>query len=293
MRVSDAVTERIQRKKPFYSLEFFPPKDRALWPSFLDTVEQLKAMDPLFVSVTYGAGGSTRDNTLDLTAAIAQKGLTPMAHLTCVGADAASLRDFLNGLRAAGVHNVLALRGDLPKDRPATDAFGEFVHAVDLVRFVRREFPDFSIGVSAYPHPHPESPSFASDRQATAEKIAAGADFAVTQLFFDHREYVAYVEAMRALGATVPILPGVLPVQSLESLKRILFLSGCNIPAKLFLTLEEAHAKGGAEAVREAGIAFAVEQTRRLLDCGAPGVHLYTLNKADVCLRIASEIGPL
>ncbi len=293
MRIIDAVTERIRAKRPFLSLEFFPPKDRALWPGFLETAERLKAADPLFVSVTYGAGGSTRGNTLELTAALAAEGLTPMAHLTCVGADAAYLREFLGGLREAGVENVLALRGDLPQNQPAGEAFGEFVHAADLVRFVRREFPEFSIGVSAYPHPHPESPSFAADRRATADKLAAGADFAVTQLFFDHREYVAYVEVMRALGTTAPILPGVLPVQSLESLKRILFLSGCNIPAKLYLALEEAHEKGGAEAVREAGVAFAVEQTRRLLENGAPGVHLYTLNKADVCLRIASEIGPL
>lgn len=292
MRIIQAVSERIQQKRPFFSLEFFPPKDQGLWPAFFDTADRLKALDPLFVSVTYGAGGSSRSNTLGITAALAERGLVPMAHLTCVGADAASLREFLGGLREAGVKNVLALRGDLPKDA-ALDSLGEFRHAEDLVRFVRREFPDFCVAVSGYPHPHPESPSFAADRRATAQKIASGADFAVTQLFFDHREYVEYVEAMRGLGVTVPILPGVLPVQSLESLKRILSMSGCNIPAKLYLTLEEAQAKGGAEAVHEAGIAFAVEQIRRLLESGAPGVHLYTLNKADMCLRITSEIGPL
>ncbi len=291
MRIIDAVSRRAAAGKPFLSLEFFPPKEREFRPGFFETVDRLRAIEPLFVSVTYGAGGSSRANTLEIAAALAERGLTPMAHLTCVGADAASLREFLENLRAAGVCNVLALRGDLPQD--GSGSLGEFVHAADLVRFVRREFPDFCIGVSAYPYPHPESVGFTQDRRATAQKFAAGADFAVTQLFFDHREYVAYVESMRGLGVAAPILPGVLPVQSLESLRRILSLSGCNIPAKLYLTLEEAQQKGGSEAVREAGIAFAVEQIRRLLESGAPGVHLYSLNKADMCLRIASEIGRL
>ncbi len=287
------IIDRIMSGGPFYSLEFFPPKDRAQWPGFLETVDSLRALEPLFVSVTYGAGGGTRENTLDLTARLAEGGLVPMAHLTCVGATSDSIREFLSGLRAVGVRDILALRGDPPKDRPVRWEDGEFVYASDLVRFVNSEFPEFGVGVAAYLTPHPESSSFAADRKATATKLGAGSDFAVTQLFFDPREYFEYVEQMRRLGVAKPILPGVLPIQSLESIRRVLSLSGCNIPAKLYLAVEEADRKGGAEAVKEAGIAFAAEQVRRLIDGGAPGVHLYTLNKAETCLRIADAVGKL
>lgn len=287
------IIDSIDKGSPFYSLEFFPPKEREKWPDFFATVDTLRTLHPRFVSVTYGAGGSTQNNTLDITEQLARGGLTPMAHLTCVGATADSIRSYLARLRQAGVGNILALRGDVPKDRPILWEECEFRYASDLVRFARAEFPDFGVGVAAYLTPHPESPSFAKDREATAAKLNAGSDFAVTQLFFDPREYFEYVEQMRSLGVTKPILPGVLPVQSLDSLRRVLVLSGCNIPAKLYLALEEADRAGGVAAVREAGIAYAVSQIRQLLDGGAPGVHLYTLNKADVCLRIAEEVGPL
>ena len=290
MKIIDAIAER--RGRPFYSLEFFPPKDTALWPDFLDTVERLRAVQPLFASVTYGAGGGTQNNTLEITARLARTGLTPMAHLTCVGATSAGLRSFLNDLSEAGVRNILALRGDAPKDKPFRWEDGEFRYAGELAAFVRREFPSFGIGVAAYPFPHPESASYAEDRRATMNKLAFS-DFGVTQLFFDPREYFEHVEQMRLLGVTKPILPGILPIQSFESIRRVLSLSGGAIPAKLYLSIEEAHNKGGNEAVRETGIAFAVQQIRRLLDGGAPGVHLYTLNRAETCLRIAEEVGTL
>ncbi len=287
------IIRQIASRSPFYSLEFFPPKERGNWPGFFETVDALRALNPLFASVTYGAGGGTQANTLEITARLADKGIIPMAHLTCVGATTESIRSFLSSLAASGVHNILALRGDPPQGRQMRWEDGEFVYASDLVRFVAREFPSFGIGVAAYLTPHPESLSFAEDRKATVEKLDAGSDFAVTQLFFDPREYFEYVTQMRALGMTKPVLPGVLPIQSLESIRRVLSLSGCNIPAKLYLSIEEAHRKGGSEAVQEAGIAFAAEQIRRLIDGGAPGVHLYTLNKADTCLRIAEAVGKL
>lgn len=283
----------LQTRSPFYSLEFFPPKEREQWPHFLDTVEALRSLDPLFVSVTYGAGGGTQDNTLDLTAHLAQKGFNPMAHLTCVGATEDRILSFLDSLSAAGVHNILALRGDVPKGQDIRWEECAFAHASDLVRFVRQMRPDFGIGVAAYLTPHPESATFAEDRAACSFKLRQGSDFAITQLFFDPREYIEYVAQMRTLGIEQPILPGILPVQNLESMRRILSLSGCNIPAKLWLALEEADRKGGPEQVKEAGIAYAVQQIRQLLDAGAPGIHLYTLNKADLCLRIAEEVGPL
>lgn len=287
------IADKIRSSKPFYSLEFFPPRERPQWPAFFETAEKLRALDPLFLSVTYGAGGTTQDSTLDITAELAKKGFTPMAHLTCVGSTQDKIRGFLNKLKAAGVTDILALRGDAPKEPDFSWDACEFKYASDLVRFARREQPDFGIGVAAYLTPHPESLSFAADRRATAEKLKAGSDMAVTQLFFDPREYFEYVESMRALGVTQPILPGVITIQSMESIRRVLTLSGCNIPAKLWLTLEEADRKGGAEAVKEAGIVYATDQIRRLIDGGAPGVHLYTLNKADMCLRIAEAVGPL
>ncbi|MDL2316744.1 methylenetetrahydrofolate reductase [Desulfovibrio sp. OttesenSCG-928-A18] len=287
------IIELLKQRSPFYSLEFFPPKERENWPQFFAAVDKLRAVNPLFASVTYGAGGSTRDYTLEITSRLAAMGVTPMAHLTCVGATGESVREFIQTLKAGGVHNILALRGDAPKGMSVDWQACEFTYASDLVRFVRKEFPDLGIGVAAYLTPHPESETFAADRKATALKLNAGSDFAVTQLFFDPREYFEYVEQMRLLGIDKAILPGVLPIQSLESIRRVFSLSGCNISAKLYYAIEEANRKGGVEAVQEAGIAYAVEQIRRLLDGGAPGIHLYTLNKADMCLRIVEAVGRL
>jgi len=290
VKIIDSIAQRNGR--PFYSLEFFPPKEQSTWPDFFNTLDRLRAIDPLFASVTYGAGGATQNNTYEIAARIAASGLNPMAHLTCVGATSEKLREFLTSLRNVGVHNVLALRGDPPKDRQFSWEDGEFQHASDLVTFIRREFPDFGVGVAAYPTPHPESDTFADDRLAMAQKMISS-DFGVTQLFFDPREYFEYVDQMRALSIRKPILPGVLPIQSLDSMKRVLSLSGGSVLAKFYLSVENAHEKGGAEAVQEVGIAFAVQLVRRLLDGGAPGIHLYTLNRAEACLRIAEEVGPL
>ena len=279
-----------QAERPFFSLEFFPPAEQGQLPAFYATVEDLRALRPLFVSVTYGAGGSRQRNTLAVTAELARRGFTAMAHLTCVGAQPGDIAAFLRELRGNGVDNVLALRGDPPRGMTWESACGTFRHTAELVRFIREKEPDMGIGVAAYPAPHPESATFALDRQYTAEKLAAGADFAITQLFFDVREYEALVASLREHGVDVPVVPGILPIQSLDSLRRVLSLCGANIPGKLYLDLEAAHAEGGAEAVREAGLAFAVRQIRRLVDMGAPGIHLYTLNKPGLCRRIAEEV---
>lgn len=278
---------------PFYSMEFFPPSDSAQLPGFYDTVDRLRALNPLFASVTYGAGGARQQNTLAVTAELARRGMTAMAHLTCVGAEPDSIAAFLEELRAAGVDNVLALRGDPPAGKTWDWSHAHFRHASDLVAFVRERQPGLGIGVAAYPAPHPESRSFAEDRNRTAEKLRAGADFAITQLFFDAREYEDLAAQLRGQGITTPVVPGILPIQSFDSLRRVLSLCGANIPGKLYLALEQADRDGGAEAVRRVGLDYAVAQIRRLLDAGAPGIHLYTLNKADVCLRLAEAVGGL
>ena len=278
---------------PFYSLEFFPPSDTAQLPDFYATVDRLRALNPLFASVTYGAGGARQQNTLAVTAELARRGITAMAHLTCVGAEPQSIAAFLHDLQASGVNNVLALRGDPPADKPWDWNKAHFRHASDLVAFAREQQPDLGIGVAAYPAPHPESPAFADDRRCTAEKMRAGADFALTQLFFDAREYEDLVSHLRGQGITTPVIPGILPIQSFDSLRRVLSLCGANIPGKLYLALEKANNDGGAEAVRQVGLDYAVRQIRSLLDAGAPGIHLYTLNKADMCLRLAEAVGTL
>jgi methylenetetrahydrofolate reductase (NADPH) len=285
------IASLLQSGRPVYSLEFFPPADKAQWPEFLGVVDSLRVLAPAFVSITYGAGGNSSEKTLELTRILAGSGLVTMPHLTCEGSTPESVSSFLSELADAGVENVLALRGDPPKGQDQARGKLHFAHAADLVRFIRAQFPKFGIGVAAYPTPHPESASFAADRQAAKAKLDAGGDFAISQLFFDPREYFEYVAQMRALGMTKPILPGVLPIQSLDSLRRILSLSGCNIPAKLYLSLEETQRSGGSEAVQEAGIVYAIQQIRCLLEGGAPGIHLYTLNRTAVCLRIAEAVG--
>ena len=293
MSVSKLVQEKVNSSTPFFSLEFFPPKDAEAFPGFFATVEKLKALNPLFASVTYGAGGSTQERTFEVVSRMVSLGIDPLTHLTCVGATAESVRQYLARLDKAGVTSVLALRGDPPGNDPNYDwSKGEFIHASDLAAFIKKEFPHFGVGIAAYPCPHPESPTYRADREATANKLALS-DFGVTQLFFDHREYVEFVEAMRARGCDQPIIPGVLPIQTFESLRRILALSGGNIPGKTYLALEEANAKGGPEAVKQAGLDLAEDLVRRLLDGGSPGIHLYTLNKADMCLQLHERLAAL
>lgn len=287
MHIGEAL-ERAER--PFVSFEFFPPADEAALTAFYATVDKLAPLSPLFVSVTYGAGGSKQGRTLRIASDLAGMGLNVMSHLTCVNAAPNGLLHYLNQLREAGVDNVLALRGDAPK---GTEWHwdGPFRHAIDLVHYIRRQMPGMGIGVAAYPCPHPESTSYEEDRLHTKEKLDAGADFVVTQLFFDAREYFELVGWLRDHGCNKKIIPGILPIQSFASVRKVLSMCGASIPAKLYLELEEADRRGGEAAVREVGIEFAVDQITRLLVGGAPGIHLYTLNKAELCLEIAKDSG--
>ncbi len=287
------IRELIEARRPFVSLEFFPPKEREAWAGFFDVVERLLPVRPLFVSVTYGAGGSTHAHTLEIVSRLRTAyGLEPMAHLTCVGASREKIRGFLDGLRQAGVDNVLALRGDPPRGQenfvPDSD---DFQHATDLVSFIRREYPALCLGVAGYPECHPEAVSAEADLGFLRQKLAMGGDFVVTQLFFDNDCYFDFVTKVRALGIDAPIVPGVLPVMSLASIKRLVGLCGASLPPAYLAELEAADASGGAAAVAEVGVAYAKRQARDLLDRGAPGVHLYTLNKAEAVLSIVAGLG--
>ena len=277
--------------KPFFSFEFFPPAQAEQMEEFYQSVDKLGKYNPLFLSVTYGAGGAKQRNTLAITSQLAKRGFTTMAHLTCVGATRANILEFLDELMAQEVQNILALRGDPPVNTDWNWQSGDFRHASDLVEFIRHERPQMGIGVAAYPAPHPESASFSADRYYTALKFANGADFAISQLFFDPREYEALVSDLKRRGVDKPVIPGIITIQSFNGLKRVLSLCGANIPAKLYIGLEEANARGGIEAVREAGIKFTLAQIRQLQEAGAPGFHLYTLNRSDLCSRILEESG--
>lgn len=281
------IAELLQRQEPFLSLEFFPPKDRAQWPGFFDVVRQLRELAPLFCSVTYGAGGGTQDNTLEIVTRMKQEyGLEPLAHLTCVGADKKRLASFLSSLVKAGVENVLALRGDPPRGETTfVPDSEEFQHGSDLVTFIRGNF-DLSIGVAGYPEKHPEAPSMEDDLEHLRHKVACGADFVITQLFFDNDVYFDFVTRARQEGIVVPIIPGILPVQNLAALKRMLSFCGATVPEGFMRDLEHVHDVYGESGVRGLGLGYAKNQIRNLLDRGAPGVHLYTLNKADTCLDI-------
>lgn len=279
-----------KREKPFFSVEFYPPAAPDQLPAFYQAADELLELGPLFASVTYGAGGRKQNNSLEVTGELSRRGYATLAHLTCVGAEPEALDAYLSALEEKGVGDILAMRGDPPSgDWNWED--GHFRHAEDLIKFIRKTHPGLGIGAAVYPYPHPESPTFESDRKFTARKLASGADFAITQLFFDVREYLDLTARLRGEGITAPVVPGIFTIQSLDSLRRVLSLCGATIPAKFYLALEQANARGGAERVREVGLEHTLGQIRQLLDAGAPGVHLYTLNKSGLCSRIARESG--
>lgn len=286
------IVDLIKQKSPFISLEFFPPKEQKAWPKFFEVVKELKELNPLFASVTYGAGGGTQDNTLEIAKRIKRDhGLEPLTHLTSVGATPGKIKDFLSELEDSGIENVLALRGDAPKDDPDFDfSTQEFRYASDLVQFIRGHFKRMCVGVACYPEAHPESPSVSFDLAMSKLKHEMGGEFMVTQLFFDNRIYFDFVDRMKAVGVDIPVIPGVLPIMSIKSAKFILSLCGASIPGKFLSALEKAHEEGGDELVYEVGMEYAKKQAQELIDKGAPGVHLYTLNRAKACLEIGTSL---
>jgi len=274
-----------------FSFEFFPPKtdegERQLW----QAIRELEALQPSFVSVTYGAGGSTRDRTVRVTQRILEETtLLPMAHLTCVGATVAELRSVIGSYADAGLRNVLALRGDPPTGigSPWVQTEGGLGHADELVRLVR-SLGDFCVGVAAFPEKHPESGSLDEDARVLAAKQQAGAEFAVTQLFFQAADYVALVDRARAVGCTMPIIPGLMPLTNITQLERFAQLAGTAFPEDLaarFRAVGEDPA-----AVHALGVGAASELATELLEAGAPGLHFYTLNRSTSTREIYAGLG--
>jgi methylenetetrahydrofolate reductase (NADPH) len=288
------IIDLINQSQQFISLEFFPPKARADWPHFFQTVQRLAGLKPLFASVTYGAGGSTNADSLEIVSRLQNEyGLETMAHLTCIGSTPDEITLFLNELAAAGVDNVLALRGDLPQNGSIETALpSPLQHASDLVSLTRASFPALGICVAGYPEIHPEAASLETDFHYLKLKMDCGADFAITQLFFDNDQYHTFVKRARAAGISSPIIPGILPVVSLKVINRIVSLCGSTIPSQFYSELEQADHEGGSAAVQKVGIAHARKQIRELLESGVPGVHLYTLNRAEVVFELVEGLVP-
>lgn len=261
------------------SFEFFPPKSADADAQLDDALRKLKPLAPAFVSVTYGAGGSTREKTVELVGRIRRDWeLRPMAHLTCVGATRAELCGVLDRLHAAGIENVLALRGDPPKGAKTFEATeGGFRYASELAAFVRDD-GRFSIGGACYPEGHPETLDLAAGVAHLKQKVNAGAQFLLTQLFFDPQVYFAFVGRARAAGITVPIVPGVMPVTNVDQLERFTTMCGASIPPDLRERLDRV--RDDAQVVMNVGIDHATAQCEQLLRGGAPGIHFYTLNKS-------------
>jgi len=283
------IVDLLARRRPFFSFEFFPPKSDEAHAQLLETVDTLRALRPAFVSVTYGAGGSTRARTVEISKQIRNElGLDVMAHLTCVGSSRAQLREVLGDIEAAGIENVLALRGDPPKAAERfVPAVGGFSYASELVAMLARGYR-FCIGGACYPEKHIEAPDFETDMANLRAKVDAGAEFLITQLFFDNDKYAMFVERARAAGIEVPILPGIMPITNYEQIQRFTAMCGATIPPKLGVELEER--RDQPKAVEDLGVAYATLQCADLLRSGAPGIHFYTLNKSPATRAIVSSL---
>jgi methylenetetrahydrofolate reductase (NADPH) len=276
--------------KPVFSFEFFPPKRDEEWETLFETIAALSPLNPSYVSVTYGAGGSTRSRTHNLVTRIQQEtGLTVVSHLTCIGSDRDETARILENYQDNGIVNVLALRGDKPAGVATLDeAIKDFPHAIDLVGFIKTNYPAIGVGVAGFPEGHPETPNRMKEIEYLREKIDAGADYIVTQLFFDNRDYFDFVERCAIAGITVPIIPGIMPITSKKGMIRMSELAlGARIPSPLLSKVLKA---ANDIEVASIGIEWATLQVQELIDHHSKGIHFYTLNMADATLRIFNNI---
>jgi methylenetetrahydrofolate reductase (NADPH) len=285
MRIADL----LERQRPVFSFEFFPPKTDEGHQNLRNTLDVLKDDAPDFVSVTYGAGGTTRNSTVEITKTIKRDfGIEAMAHLSCVGEPRARLVEILDEVQASGIQNVLALRGDPPRGETTWRPHpGGLSYSVELIRLIKESF-DFCVGAAGFPEVHLDAPDRASDLSYAKAKIDAGADFLITQLFFDNEAYFEYVEDARGVGIEVPIVPGIMPITNYGQIHRFTEMCGATIPDDL-----ERQLTGRAddpEAVAELGVAYATLQCSDLLARGAPGVHFYTLNRSPATRAILAAL---
>ncbi|MEK9628993.1 MAG: methylenetetrahydrofolate reductase [NAD(P)H] [Nitrospinota bacterium] len=283
------ISEKLKSSSRVFSFEFFPPKDEAGFQSLFETIEQLKPAKPAFVSVTYGAGGSTRSKTVDLVGKIKNEiGIESMAHLTCVGHKKDEIVSVLESLQDSGIENVLALRGDPPKgEEQFVKTEGGFGYANELTSFIKNKF-SFCVGGACYPEGHIECPNLQLDMDNLKRKVDSGVDFLITQLFFDNKFYFDFMDRARNEGIEVPVIPGIMPILNLKQSQRFTKMCGASIPDSLLSKFEGL--QDDPEKVREVGINHAIEQCRELLESGAPGIHFYTLNRSRATLAILQQL---
>jgi methylenetetrahydrofolate reductase (NADPH) len=285
MRIDQILEER----RPCFSFEFFPPKTDEGMDNLKHAIDDLTEDEPAYVSVTYGAGGSTRDRTVEITKWIKQEvGLEAMAHMSCVGEPVERLREILDEIGAAGIENVLALRGDPPRGETEWKPHpGGLRYSTELADLIAGDYP-FCIGAACFPEVHPEAPSLEHDLNFLKEKVVAGASFLITQLFFDNKLYFDFVEEARAAGIDVPIIPGIIPVTGYRQIKRFTGMCGASIPDDF--ERELAAREDDPEAVKDLGVSYATLQCADLLARGAPGIHFYTLNKSPATRAILAAL---
>jgi methylenetetrahydrofolate reductase (NADPH) len=284
MRISEALATQ----RPFFSFEFFPPKDDEGSRRLFATIEALQPLRPAFVSITYGAGGSTRARTVALAKEIQQRiGLTVVAHVTCIGADRTELRTLFDDLSRAGIENVLALRGDAPAGTAFEPSPGGFAHASELIAMLRQNY-GFCIGAACYPEKHPEAATLEDDLRFLKLKADAGAEFLVSQLFLDNGYFFEFERRARAAGIDRPMLPGLMPITNFGQIQRFAALCGASIPPKLRVEMDAR--KDDVKAVEDLGVAYASMQALGLLQAGVPGIHFYTLNRSPATRAIVSSL---
>jgi methylenetetrahydrofolate reductase (NADPH) len=285
MRIDQALEE----VRPCFSFEFFPPKTDEGMENLWNALSELRHDEPTYVSVTYGAGGTTRDRTIDITKRIkSELGIEAMAHFTCVGATVDELRRTLDEMRDSGIENVLALRGDPPQGQDEwTATEGGLSYSTELAQLISDNY-DFTIGAACFPEVHIASPSLEQDLDVLKKKVAAGVTFVITQLFFDNDLYFDFVDKARAAGIDIPIIPGIMPIAGYGQIQRITKMCGATLPATLQHELDVR--QDNPEAITDLGVAYATLQCSELLARGAPGIHFYTLNKSPATRSILAAL---
>lgn len=279
-------------KKPVISLEIFPPKPEASIDTVLNTIDELSDLKPGFISVTYGAGGSSKAHTVRIADIIKNKyNIEALAHLTCIGSSKADVESVLQQLRNSNIENILALRGDMPQDgSSAPSSSSSYSYAKDLINHVK-ESGSFCIGAACYPEGHIECSDSVADLKNLKQKVDCGADFLITQLFFDNNLFYSFMEKLDLLGITLPVSAGIMPVINKKQIERITSLCGATLPPKFRRILDKYG--DNPEALKEAGIAYATEQIIDLLSSGVDGIHLYTMNRPEVARKIVSHISSI
>jgi len=286
-----AILSSLRAQRPTLSFEFFPPKNDKGSQELLDTVHELGKLDPAFVSVTYGAGGTTRERTREVVQRIIKDTCVPtVPHLTCIGHTEEEMTEILNGYADDHVETILALRGDPPRDQPNYNRSQDrFRFASDLVEFIENHEHPFEIGVAGFPEGHPSTQNRLAEMDYFKAKVNSGAHYICTQLFFDNHDFFDYRERCLIAGIDIPIVAGIMPITTLSGMKRMADLAaGSRFPAKLLKTLDEAGEQ--PESIRQAGIDYATAQCQELIDGGVSGLHLYTLNKSSATRQIASAL---